>query len=121
MIFAKSLIIRYTLCIRGGENMKKLIVLITIVSILLVANTVYADTAFKKLWRGVVNFVTSPLEIGNGISDAYDEHGILIASTWGVMDGFLRFGGRALCGVYETLTFPLPAYDPIIKNPEFLL
>ena len=101
--------------------MKKLIVLLLIGIMLFSATTVYADSAFKKLYRGVVNFFTSPIEIYNGIKDGYEEGGILGGSTWGVVDGFLRFGGRALCGVYETITFPLPAYDPIIKNPEFLL
>ena len=101
--------------------MKKSIIVITIIALLFVANTAFADSAFKKLYRGIVNFVTSPLEIGCGIRDSYQESGILKASTWGIVDGFLRFGGRAICGMYETLTFPLPAYDPIIKNPEFIL
>ena len=101
--------------------MKKVIISIIIISMLFVANTAYAYSAFDKLYRGVVNFFTSPLDIGTGIIDTYEDHGILLAATWGVAKGFLRFGGRALCGMYETLTFPLPAYDPIIKNPEFIL
>lgn len=101
--------------------MKKLIIVVIVAVVFFSATTVYADSAFKKLYRGVVNFVTSPLEVGHGVMDSYEKHGIIGAATWGVVDGFLRFGGRALCGVYETITFPLPAYDPIIKNPEFLL
>jgi len=101
--------------------MKKIVVLITVIAILLVANNAYAYNALNKLGRGLANFFTSPLEVGNGVYDAYNEGGIPVAATWGVVDGFLRFGGRMLCGIYETVTFPLPAYDPIIKNPEFLL
>ena len=100
--------------------MRKIVALICILAILCVANTAFADTAVKKLGRGLANIIASPLEIGNGIHDAFEENGILAAATWGPLDGILRFGGRVLCGAYETATFVLPPYDPIITNPEFL-
>ncbi|NQU94663.1 MAG: exosortase system-associated protein, TIGR04073 family [Candidatus Omnitrophica bacterium] len=101
--------------------MKKLIILLLIGVMLFSATAAYADLAAKKLYRGVTNIVTSPLEILNGIQDGYEKDGILGAITWGPLGGIFKFGGRVLCGVFETVTFPFPEYGPIIKNPEFLL
>jgi len=101
--------------------MKKFIVLMVIVGILFTVSTAYADTAVKKLGRGLSNVFFSPIEIGIGIRDIYRENGIAAATTWGVIDGFARFAGRAICGAYETATFVLPPYNAIITNPEFLL
>ena len=101
--------------------MKKAVILLSILAFLFVANVSYAESPGKKAVRGLVNLLSCPLEISNGVGDAFEENGILAASTWGVVDGFLRMGGRGLCGLYEAITFPLPPYDPIIKNPEFLL
>ena len=78
------------------------------------------DTALKKLSRGVTNFIASPVEIFYGIRGAFRENGILAASTLGVLNGFWRLGKRALCGAYETITFPLSPYNPIITDPEFI-
>ena len=101
--------------------MKKVIILLSIVALLFVANASYADSPLKKFGRGFSNIITCPLDVVDGIVDAHKENGVIAASTWGVMSGFFRMGGRALCGMYEMVTFVLPPYDPIIKNPEFHL
>ena len=82
----------------------------------------YADTPIKKLGRGVCNFFTSPLEITKGIQDVYNESGIFAAFTWGILRGFFNTGVRAVVGVYEVFTFPIPFpkdYEPILTDPEF--
>ena len=47
----------------------------------------------------------------------------MAASTWGVLKGIGMSCLRLGVGVYETVTFPIPApkgYVPILKDPEFM-
>ena len=70
--------------------MKKSIVAVIVIALLFVASTAFADSAFKKLYRGVVNFVTSPLEIGVGIRDSYEESGILKEESSKLLKNFFK-------------------------------
>jgi len=104
--------------------MRKSIILVTILAILLVSGTAYADNALKKLGRGIANVVTCPFEILYRIGEVNEESGPLAAFTWGVLDGFWRMGVRAVAGVYEVVTFPLPVpkgYRPVVDDPEFFM
>lgn len=81
-----------------------------------------ADTALKKLGRGISNVASSPLEVWKRISDVNNENGPIAAFTWGLLNGIFRTGIRAIVGIYEVVTFPIPLpkdYEPIITDPEF--
>ncbi len=104
--------------------MKKSIIFVTILAILFLSGTAYADNALKKLGRGIANVLTCPFEIIHRIGEANEESGPLAAFTWGVLDGLWRTGVRGVVGVYEVATFPLPwpgAYGPIVDDPEFFM
>lgn len=78
----------------------------------------------KKLGRGVANVAGSPLEFINGMRDAKAESGILASFTWGILQGTVNVLKRAVVGVYEVATFPIPFpkdYRPILNDPEFIL
>ncbi len=80
------------------------------------------NDAWKKLGRGVCNILTFPLEIPAQISKVNITDGPMAALTWGVLKGVGMTGLRALVGVYETITFPMPipqGYEPILTDPEF--
>ncbi len=78
----------------------------------------------KKLGRGIANVATSPFELTKGMGDATQEKGIFAGLTWGILQGTYNVVKRAVVGVYEVATFPVPLpkdYEPILEEPEFFL
>ncbi|MEA3489684.1 MAG: exosortase system-associated protein, TIGR04073 family [Candidatus Omnitrophota bacterium] len=97
---------------------------IAIILIISVAAPVYANGPIKKLGRGVANVVTCPFELPKGMGDAKEDKGIFAGLTWGIFEGTVNVVKRAVVGVYEIVTFPLPVpgdYEPIMEDPEFFL
>jgi putative exosortase-associated protein (TIGR04073 family) len=87
-----------------------------------VENGMCNNDAWKKLGRGVCNMATFPLELPNQISKTNITDGPMAAFTWGLLKGVGMTTLRALVGVYETVTFPMPCpegYKPILTDPEF--
>ena len=104
--------------------MKKILALMLIITILSISGASYADTMLKKLGRGIANIATCPIEIIYRIGEANTEDGPFAAFTWGVINGVYRTALRAVVGVYEVATFPIPFpahYEPVIDDPEFFL
>jgi putative exosortase-associated protein (TIGR04073 family) len=80
------------------------------------------NDAWKKLGRGACNMVTFPFELFNQVSKVNTTDGPMAAWTWGLVKGVGMTGFRALVGVYEVVTFPMPipeGYKPILTDPEF--
>lgn len=78
----------------------------------------------RKLGRGLSNCVTFPIEIPNQISKTNNTDGAMAAFTYGVVKGITMTMFRAVVGVYEVATFPIPFpknYEPILTDPEFML
>ena len=100
---------------------------------LLMAACVFSQSVFaegvesgpvKKLGRGVSNVGTCILEVPESMMQANDEGGPVAGLTWGLFSGVVNTVKRAVVGVYEVATFPVPVpgnYDPILKDPEFFL
>ena len=104
--------------------MKKVIIFVIIIFVLFASNATFADTILKKLGRGAANILTSPVEIVYRVGEVNNESGPVAAFTWGVINGVYRMCMRAVVGVYEVVTFPIPLpkdYKPIIDDPEFFL
>lgn len=105
--------------------MKKVIVLCILVSISITFTTpAYCGGPFRKLGRGISNFLTFPLEIPNRIAKTNERSGAYEAATYGIWEGGCMMVLRAAAGVFETLTFPFPIpehYEPILSDPEFLI
>ena len=81
------------------------------------------NNAGRKLGRGVANTLLGIVEIPDQIVQVSREHGGGAGATWGVIKGIGRFFEREGVGIYEIITFPIPAprgYEPIMQ-PEFLL
>ena len=77
--------------------------------------------ALRKLGRGAANVLFGVVEVPNQVTKATSEHGGGAGATYGVGKGFVRWIGRELIGVFEIVTFPIPAprgYQPVMK-PEF--
>ncbi|MBN1687517.1 MAG: exosortase system-associated protein, TIGR04073 family [Candidatus Omnitrophica bacterium] len=77
---------------------------------------------WNKLGRGVGNIVACPMELLNQPSQMYkDGERLLPAIVGGLGKGVVYTATRAVVGVYEVATFPLPlpeGYKPIME-PEF--
>lgn len=83
----------------------------------------YADGPVDKLGRGLSNVVVSPLEIPKTAWDTYEaeQKGFFMAIIWGIPVGIFNFAKRAVVGVYEVATFPVPLpanYEPVIEPLE---
>ena len=74
------------------------------------ADDSYHGAACKKISRGVLNAVFSPVEPFKGAAQASQERGLWTGILWGGFDGSGRGLIRALGGTYEFITFlaPLP-------------
>lgn len=105
--------------------MKRFVVLVIIAGLtFLLVSPAYTDDAIKKLGRGIANVAGSPLEFINGMRDAKAESGLLAGFTWGILQGTVNVVKRAVVGVYEIATFPIPIpkdYKPVLNDPEFIL
>lgn len=99
--------------------------LLVLVAVVLISNLIitpcFADP-MRKLGRGLVNTLTGVVEIPKKVYMISKSDNILMGLTWGWVKGTAVGLLRTACGVYETLTFPIPApadYEPIM-DPEFV-
>jgi len=103
--------------------MKKLFSICLVLLIILSISTPgYCNGPIKKLTRGVSNIATFPFEMYNRIKETNDRSGVMMAATYGVVEGFAMMVFRLAAGMYEVATFPIPMpekYEPILKDPEF--
>ena len=103
---------------------RKVIFIILLVSLFVLnfCAPAYCDDPIKKLGRGICNIGTFPFEIAEQVSRVNDSDGPMAGATYGVLKGFGMMFVRALVGVYEVVTFPVPFpkdYGPILTDPEF--
>jgi len=103
--------------------MKILIRLLVVVAMIFAfTGAAYAGTPLEKLGRGVANVITCPIELVAGIVDTSNESGPMAGCTIGVLKGTFNIVRRAVVGVYEVVSFPVPVpedYAPIITDPEY--
>ena len=89
--------------------------------LLLSAHPAAAQTAVRKMGRGLANMTTSFLEVPGQMVKETRAQGAGIGIPLGFAKGLGMIIPRVLVGVYELLSAPFPApagYRPII-NPEF--
>ena len=101
---------------------KILLVAIIVLIILNLSSPAYCDNAIKKLGRGACNVITSPFEIIEQTKRVNNSDGPMAGFTYGFLKGVVMTGVRAVVGVYEIATFPIPFpknYKPILNDPEF--
>ncbi len=97
-------------CLRRRSFVPGVVVLI---SLSLPLFTAYARGAnpLHKLWRGVRNVVTAPLEVPLAISNPPEGLEPVSGVGYGFLSGVSRFFVREVAGIVETVTFLIPAYD----------
>ena len=115
-----------TLPVSGGarntlKSLAVMFVLLTSSTVLQATEIEREGTMCRKLQRGFLNFALSPIELSNEL--AKEKLTNTLPPSWfaGLGRGAWFTLGRALTGVYEMVTFPIPYpanYRPILK-PEF--
>ena len=78
-------------------------------------------TPQRKLQRGFLNIALSPVEISNELSKEVRNDTFPPSWVAGLGRGSIYAVGRALVGIYEIVTFPIPYpahYQPVLQ-PEF--
>ena len=83
----------------------------------------YGTGVGKKLGRGLGNVAFGWMEIPKSIQDVGDQRNFIAGITWGPLEGIGKALVRTAAGVYETVTFPIPApanFEPLVR-PEFIM
>ena len=78
-------------------------------------------TPQRKLQRGFLNVALSPIEISHELSKEIRNDTFPPSWVAGLGRGSIYAVGRALVGIYEMVTFPIPYpanYKPVL-SPEF--
>lgn len=75
-----------------------------------------AESAWDKLLRGFVNIVSGCVEIPGCIYDVSSKEGGLVGATWGTVKGVGMAPIRTMSGIFDFVTFPVPAknYQPVL-------
>ncbi len=104
--------------------MRKLI--IVLVAVVIISNLIiapcFAQDPMRKLGRGLANTVTGVVEIPKKVYLISKKDNIVLGLTWGLIKGAAVGLLRTAAGVYETITFPIPApanYESMV-HPEFV-
>lgn len=105
--------------------MRKLLLIATAlacISTLSFAAEMESSGPLRKLQRGFLNIAFSPMELTNELSVEKHENDDQMPPSWmtGTVRGVAFIAGRALAGVYDIATFPIPfpkEYGPIVQ-PE---
>ncbi len=89
----------------------------------LAASFAYADDMWVKFGRGFANIISCPAEIPVHMAEMGKTERWPIAAFGGGLKGVFYTLARAVAGVYEIVTFPVPVprnYEPVMK-PEFVI
>jgi putative exosortase-associated protein (TIGR04073 family) len=98
-----------------------LVLLATVIITSLTISPCFADP-LRKLGRGLANTVTGVVEIPKKVYLISKNDNPALGLTWGWVKGAAVGLLRTAAGIYETVTFPIPApadYEPMIQ-PEFV-
>jgi len=80
----------------------------------------YHRTPIRKLYRGVLNVFTCPLELPASMFNvAVDEESAFTGFALGGFQGLWTTLLRGLEGVFDVATFLIPPYSKSIVTPEF--
>ena len=104
--------------------MRKFIVILIAVLIIsnLTTTACFAQEPLRKLGRGLANIATGLVEIPKQVISISKEKNLATGLTWGWVKGAGMGLLRTASGIYEIMTFPIPApaeYEPVI-SPEFV-
>jgi putative exosortase-associated protein (TIGR04073 family) len=78
----------------------------------------YGEAIATKLGAGFANVVLGPAELPKNVINTTNEGNLALGLTAGVLKGVLHMLGRAMAGVVDVMTFPLPT-EPL-TTPQYV-
>ena len=97
--------------------MKHVFSVVLVLTIIFLASSAFAQDPGSKLFRGLLNTTTGFLELPITIWQTSKNEGYPTGLTIGLGKGLVNSVYRTLVGVYEVVTFPIPApagYESIL-------
>jgi len=100
-------------------------VLLVLVAAIIISNLIITPCfagPLRKLGRGLANAATGIVEIPKKVILISRNDNLLMGLTWGWVKGTAVGMLRTASGLYEAVTFPIPApadYEPMVQ-PEFV-
>lgn len=88
-------------------NSKKILAVL-LVGMFLAGGTAHAKGPFTKLGRGMTNILLAPLELISEPVTMAEDNNAVVSILGGVPKGIVFIPVRALLGVYDVVTFPIP-------------
>ncbi|MCF7907928.1 MAG: exosortase system-associated protein, TIGR04073 family [Candidatus Omnitrophica bacterium] len=101
---------------------KKIVALMLVIGICSMSFGAYAydQNAATKLARGIVNGVTSWIEVPKQVYLVSKEREPLTGITYGMVKGVVYTVLRVTEGAYDIASFAIPPYDQPLLEPEFV-
>ena len=103
------------------RNLLLVLVAVVIISSLVVTPC-FAQDPMRKLGRGLINTLTGVVEIPKKVILISKNDNPVLGLTWGWIKGAAVGLLRTAAGLYEVVTFPIPApadYESMV-SPEFV-
>lgn len=105
-------------------KMKKFfsVILLPLLSVMIFTTNSFAtgdQNCLRKGARGVCNVGLGFLEVPQNVGDVGAEQGPIAAASYGLLLGLAKTAERMAVGAYEAVTFLIPPYGPVLKDPEF--
>lgn len=82
--------------------------LVVVAGMSLASSDAWAQDPIHKVGRGIVNVLTSWIEIPKNLHLGTQEENPLVGVGWGILKGCGLAVTRLVVGAYETVTFPIP-------------
>lgn len=104
------------------KNRTKKINAMLLAALLAAGPAAYADEWHDKLSRGLINIISSPVEIGRTVYNVSESEGAAEGWTLGLLKGVGRTLVRIGAGLVEVVTFPFDFPDEDkepLMDPEY--
>lgn len=81
--------------------------------------SVYENNPTDKMSFGVINTVTSWINVPKAVTTTTEKHNVLVGGTVGLGVGIIQGINQAVLGVVDIATFGFPPYDEPSLKPQY--
>ncbi len=79
----------------------------------------YSESWVTKMGTGVINTVTSWVDLPRKVTEVSAEKNVLMGATFGLSEGIATGLARGISGVYDVATFGVSPYNKPAMKPEY--
>ena len=81
-----------------------------------VVETSYGETVGRKALQGASNLTTAFIEIPKSVINNVNQHGAILGTLGGFLQGVLNFSGRTVGGLSDFILAPIPTQPAVEPN-----